>query len=261
MFQESKTIVIGNWKMHGSVQGNEIFLEKLLSTLEDINSADFVCGIAIPATYLFQFSSRLDNAPFCIGAQNVAQWEDSGAFTGEINAQMLAEFDCKFSIVGHSERRKYFGETDEIVARKASNLLKSGITPLICVGERQQERENGSAVQFVKNQIEEIVSVLGSNLLEKCSFAYEPVWAIGTGNVAKESDIEEMHGAIRTFLKGFIGQSLAQKISLLYGGSVNSENVLSIVDQENVDGILVGGASVSMETFGKLLEELVGSRH
>ena len=260
MFQENKTIVIGNWKMHGSVQGNEVFLEKLLSTLEDINSADFFCGIAMPAIYLFQFSSRLDSAPFCIGAQNVSQWEESGAFTGEINAPMLAEFDCEFSIVGHSERRKYFGETDEIVARKAGNLLKSGITPLICVGEGQQERENGSAVQFVKHQVEEIASFLGPDLLEKCSFAYEPVWAIGTGNVAKESDIEEMHGELRTFLEGFTSKSLAQDISLLYGGSVNSENVLSIVEQKDVDGILVGGASVSMETFGKLLERLASRR-
>ena len=258
MFQENKTIVIGNWKMHGSVQGNEIFLEKLLSTLEDINSADFFCGIAIPATYLFQFSSRLGNAPFCIGAQNVAQWEESGAFTGEINASMLAEFDCKFSIVGHSERRKYFGETDEIVAKKASNLLKSGIIPLVCVGEGQQERDNGSAVHFVKKQIEEITSFLGSERIQKCNFAYEPVWAIGTGKVAKESDIKEMHGAIRTFLEQATSKSSAEDISLLYGGSVNSENVLSIIDQENVDGILVGGASVSMETFGKLLEKLPG---
>ena len=138
MFQENKITVIGNWKMHGSVQSNEIFLEKLLSTLEDLNSSCLFCGIAMPAVYLFQFSSRLDNAPFCIGAQNVAQWAGSGAFTGEINAEMLAEFDCKFSIVGHSERRKYFGETNEIVARKASSLLESGISPLICVGEGQQ---------------------------------------------------------------------------------------------------------------------------
>ena len=258
MFQENKVIVIGNWKMHGSVQGNEVFLEQLFSTLEDLNSVDFYCGIAIPAIYLFQFSSRLDNAPFCIGAQNVGQWEDSGAFTGEINAQMLSEFDCKFSIVGHSERRKYFGETDEIVARKACNLLKSGITPLVCVGEGLEERENGSAVHFVKNQIEEIASFLGSDLLGKCSFAYEPVWAIGTGNVAKESDIEEMHGELRTFFESFMSKSLAKDISLLYGGSVNSENVVSIVNQENVDGILVGGASVSMETFGKLLGNLAG---
>ena len=260
MFQENKTTVIGNWKMHGLLQSNEIFLEKLLSTLEDLKPVDVSCGLALPSIYLFQFSSRLDNAPFCIGAQNVAQWESSGAFTGEINAQMLAEFDCKFSIVGHSERRKYFGETNEIVARKASSLLECGIAPLICVGEDQQEREDGLAVQFVKNQIEEIASFLSSDLLEKCSFAYEPIWAIGTGKVAEESDIAEMHGALRELLVKIIGEVLAQKISLLYGGSVNKKNVLSIANQENVDGVLVGGASVSMETFGKLLEKLAGRR-
>ena len=260
MFQENKITVIGNWKMHGSVQGNEIFLEKLLSTLEDLNSAEFFCGIALPSIYLFQFSSRLDSAPFFIGAQNVAQWEKSGAFTGEINAKMLAEFDCKFSIVGHSERRKYFGETNEIVARKASSLLECGIAPLVCVGEGLQERENGSAVYFVKNQIEETVSVLGPDLIKKCNFAYEPIWAIGTGKVAEESDILEMHSAIREFLEGFMGKSPAQDISLLYGGSVNAENVSSIVGQENVDGVLVGGASVSMETFGKLLENVATSK-
>ena len=259
MFQENKTTVIGNWKMHGSVQGNEIFLEKLLSTLEDLNSAQFFCGIAMPAIYLFQFSSRLDSAPFCIGAQNVSQWEESGAFTGEINAKMLAEFDCKFSIVGHSERRKFFGETNEIVAKKAGNLLKSEITPLICVGEGQQEREDGLAVQFVKNQIEEIASFLGAERIKYCNFAYEPIWAIGTGKVAKGSDISEMHGAVRELLVKIMGEVPAQNISLLYGGSVNSENVVSIVDLDNVDGVLVGGASVSMETFGKLLENLVGS--
>ena len=260
MFQENKTTVIGNWKMHGSVQSNEIFLEKLLSTLEDLNSTHFSCGIAMPAVYLFQFSSRLDNAPFCIGAQNVAQWAESGAFTGEINARMLAEFDCKFSIVGHSERRKYFGETDEIVARKAITLLEFGITPLICVGEGQQERKDGLAVQFVKSQIEEIASVLGSDRIKNCNFAYEPVWAIGTGKVAEESDITEMHGAVRGLLMKIMGEVSAQNISLLYGGSVNAENVSSIADQDNVDGILVGGASVSMETFGKLLERLADRR-
>ena len=249
-------MVIGNWKMYGSVQSNEIFLEELLSTLEDLSSAEFFCGIALPSIYLFQFSSRLDNAPFCIGAQNVAQWEESGAYTGEINAKMLAEFDCKFSIVGHSERRKYFGETNDVVARKAGNHLKNDITPLVCVGEGQKERENGSAVHFVKNQIEEIASMLGMERVRRCNFAYEPIWAIGTGNVAKGSDIGEMHGAIRTVLKQFTSESSAQEISLLYGGSVNFENVSSIVEQENVDGILVGGASVSMETFGKLLEKL-----
>ncbi len=260
MFQENKTAVIGNWKMHGSVQSNEIFLEKLLSTLEDLNSAHFFCGIAMPAIYLFQFSSRLDNAPFCIGAQNVAQWAGSGAFTGEINAEMLAEFDCKFSIVGHSERRKYFGETNEIVAKKASHLLESGIVPLVCVGEGQLERDDGSAVHFVKNQLEEIVSFLGLEQIKKCNFAYEPIWAIGTGKVARESDIAEMHGAVRTLLVELLGDAPAQNVSLLYGGSVNSENVLSIVDQDNVDGILVGGASVSMETFGKLLGQVAAKR-
>ena len=260
MFQENKTTVIGNWKMHGSVQSNERFLEKLLSTFEDQKPANFFCGIAMPAIYLFQYSSRLDNAPFCIGAQNVAQWQESGAFTGEINAEMLAEFDCKFSIVGHSERRKYFGETDEIVARKASSLLASGIIPLVCVGEGQRERENGSAIRYVKNQIEDIASYLGSEQIQKCNFAYEPIWAIGTGEVAKESDIAEMHGAVRALLVELMGEGSAQNISLLYGGSVNAENVLSIVDQDNVDGILVGGASVSMETFGKLLENLAVRR-
>ena len=250
--------VVGNWKMHGSVQTNEIFLEKLLSTLEDLNSANFFCGIALPAVYLFQFSSRLDNAPFCIGAQNVSQWEEAGAFTGEINARMLAEFDCKFSIVGHSERRKYFGETNEIVARKASSLLESGISPLICVGEGQQEREDGLAVQFVKNQIDEIASFLGSEQIKHCNFAYEPIWAIGTGKVARESDIAEMHVAARALLVKMVGEAPAQNISILYGGSVSAENVLSIANQENVDGILVGGASVSMETFGKLLRALSG---
>ena len=261
MFQENKVTVVGNWKMHGSVQSNEVFLEKLLSTLEDLNLSELSCGIAIPAIYLFQFSSRLDNAPFYLGAQNVGQWEKFGAYTGETSAKMLAEFDCTFSIVGHSERRKYFEETNEVIAKKASNLLESGIVPLVCVGEGNLERENGSAVHFVKNQIEEIVSFLGAESIKKCNFAYEPIWAIGTGRVAKESDIKEMHGAIRTLLVELIGKASARNISLLYGGSVSSENVLSIVDQENVDGVLVGGASVTMETFGKLLKNLAVSRH
>ena len=259
MFEGNKTTVIGNWKMHGSVQNNEIFLEKLLSKLEDLGPADFFCGIAMPAIYLFQFSSRLDNAPFHIGAQNVAQWEGPGAFTGEINARMLAEFDCKFSIVGHSERRKYFGETNEIVAKKASNLLESGIAPLVCVGEGQQERENGVALEFVQDQLEQIYSQLGVERLKNCNFAYEPIWAIGTGKSASEEDIREMHAVLRGFLENCLGEDLAQEISLLYGGSVNADNVVSIVQQENVDGVLVGGASVSMETFGKLLETITGS--
>tara|TARA_B100000963_G_C22579129_1_gene649982 strand:+ start:513 stop:1256 length:744 start_codon:yes stop_codon:yes gene_type:complete len=245
--------------MHGSVQNNEVFLEELLSTMEDISSGDYECGIAIPSIYLFQFSSRSDIGSFHLGAQNVAQWRDFGAYTGEINAKMLLEFDCKFSIVGHSERRKYFGETNEIVATKANHLLDCGIVPLVCVGEDQQERENDAAVEFVTQQVEQICSLIGPEKIKKCIFAYEPIWAIGSGKVAAESDIKEMHEVLRNFLESFIDENAAHDIPLLYGGSVSDKNVISIVQTENVDGVLVGGASVSMETFGKLLQNVSGN--
>ena len=247
--------------MNGAISDNEAFLNDLLKLLERLDLGGVICGIAVPSIYLFQFSSRLVDNPFLLGSQDVSAREDNGPFTGEISAKMLTEFDCSFSIVGHSERRENFLESNEDIAKKATQLLQYGITPVVCVGENSVLRKNGDAVAFVAGQIDELSSFLSKELLGKCKFAYEPIWAIGTGKTALTSDVREMHTTIRRSLIKNIGEDSGLQIPILYGGSVNADNVLEIMSEECVDGVLVGGASVRMDSFGDLLEKAVNRLH
>ena len=247
--------------MNGAISDNESFLNDLLKLLERLDTGGLVCGIAVPSLYLFQFSSRLLDNSFLLGAQDVSAREDNGPFTGEVSAKMLAEFDCSFSIVGHSERRENFLESNEDIAKKATQLLKHGITPVVCVGENLVLRKNGDADAFVAGQIDELSSFLSKELLVKCKFAYEPIWAIGTGTTALTSDVREMHNLIRPSLIKNIGDEYGLRIPILYGGSINADNVLGIMSEECVDGVLIGGASIRMDSFGDLLEKAVNRLH
>ena len=243
--------------MHGSIEENESFLESLFSRLESLNGG-INCGIAVPYPYLFQFSSRLVLPNFLLGAQNVSKHASMGAFTGEVNAKMISEFGCSFSIVGHSERRSFFQESDDDVSYKVLSLLELGIKPIICVGESLEIRDSGKAFIFVENQINKIVKSIGINKFKQCSLAYEPIWSIGTGNIASSDDVQLMQSSIRGLCAKYVGTNAAEKMDLIYGGSVKASNVNSFLQQSDVDGVLVGGASIDVLNFISILESAEG---
>ncbi len=245
--------VVGNWKMNGSIAANEALLSTLLSQIEvDAPRADVQCGVAVPFPYLFQAAVRLKGHSVAWGAQDVST-ENSGAFTGEVSAAMLSEFECSFALVGHSERRARHGETDAVVAQKASQLLGAGITPVVCVGESLSVRDSGTAEEVVCAQVEAVASVLEkSNQLHLAAFAYEPIWAIGTGRSATPDQAEAMHRAIRQSLSR-INAEAAQTVRVLYGGSVKAATAAELFAQENIDGALVGGAALSATEFHQIL--------
>ena len=239
--------------MHGSIKENENFLESLFSRLESLNNG-INCGIAVPYPYLFQFSSRLFLPNFSLGAQSVSKHAVMGAFTGEVNAKMISEFGCSFSIVGHSERRSFFQESDDDVGYKVLSLLDLGILPIICVGESHEIRDSGKAFTYVENQINHIVKIIGINKFKQCTLAYEPIWAIGTGNTASSEEVQLMQSSIRGLCVKHVGSNAAQNMDLIYGGSVKPSNVKSFLQQSDIDGVLVGGASIDVVDFIKILD-------
>ena len=239
--------------MFGSIKDNENFLESLFARLEGLNE-NISCGIAVPHPYLFQFSSRLMLPNFLLGAQNVAKHSDMGPFTGEVNAKMISEFGCSFSIVGHSERRSLFQESDGDVSKKILSLLDLEIQPIVCIGETLEIRDSGKASFFVENQVNQIVEHVGIENFKKCTLAYEPIWAIGTGRTATSEQIQLMQNSIRSVCTNYVGSKEADEMKLIYGGSVNPSNVEWILKQNDVDGVLVGGASTDIMDFIKILD-------
>lgn len=250
--------VVGNWKMNGSMVDNEMLLSKVLELMSQHNAtgsdALAQCGVAVPAPYLFQAAVRLKGQAVSWGAQDVSA-ETSGAFTGEISVSMLQDFEAEFALVGHSERRARHGETYAMVAQKAVALVKGGLTPVVCVGESLQARDAGQAVEVVCGQVRVVARALhelGSDRLAGATFAYEPIWAIGTGRSASPEQAQEIHGAIRAALAEFDAQA-AQQVRVLYGGSVKAANAAELFAQPDIDGALVGGASLDANEFVSIL--------
>ncbi len=245
--------VVGNWKMNGSIAANEALLSDFLSQIEaKPPTSDVQCGVAVPFPYLFQAAVRLKGHDIAWGAQDVST-ETSGAFTGEVAVSMLAEFECSFALVGHSERRGRHGETDAVVAQKAKQLLSTGLTPVVCVGESLAVRDSGTAERVVCAQVEAVATVLAqANQLHHAAFAYEPIWAIGTGRSATPEQAETMHRAIRESISRIDAQA-AQRVRVLYGGSVKAATAAELFAQENIDGALVGGAALSATEFYQIL--------
>lgn len=248
--------VVGNWKMNGSMVENELLLSGLLERLErlaqDANPPAAECGVAVPAPYLFQAAVRLKDRGLAWGAQDVSD-QAKGAFTGEISADMLADFEASFSLVGHSERRARQGETDALVAAKALVLVSAGCVPVICVGEPLQVRDQGRALQVVCEQVRVVAQALApSGKLAQVAFAYEPIWAIGTGRSASPEQAQEMHAAMRVTLSE-IDQEAAASVRLLYGGSVKAVTAQALFAQPDIDGALVGGASLDAQEFVNIL--------
>ena len=251
-----KTFVCGNWKMHKTADEALFLVKQLLIGIDAFWYEKVEVAVAPPFVYLFPLSRLLRGTPIGLSAQDVF-WEMEGAFTGEVSPAMLKDLGCRYCIVGHSERRSYFGETDEDVNRKVKALISCGIVPIVCVGERLEEREAGKVKEVVERQVKGALDGVEIASPSDIVIAYEPVWAIGTGRVATPEDAQEVHAFIRELLKDMWGE-LADKIRILYGGSVKPDNVASLVAQPDIDGALVGGASLKAESFIEIVKNAGG---
>lgn len=238
-------LVVGNWKMNGSLASNRKLVKGMLEDRR-INRAGVV--LASPFAYLLQLADLLQLSPMALAAQDVSQFGNDGAYTGEVSASMLANVGCRYVLVGHSERRQYLAESGEVLGQKLQNALKAQLTPILCVGETLAERESGQYPEVIRQQLAILSGVTAGQLM----VAYEPVWAIGTGKVASLEQIEEMHNAIKAAgLQRFPGSG---SIRVLYGGSVKADNAGSIMSLKSVDGALVGGASLDVDSFGTICQ-------
>ena len=235
-------LVVGNWKMNGALSGNAALLDALVAGWREQPSG---CGlvVCVPFPYLAQARERLQGTPIAWGAQDVSE-HASGAYTGEVSGGMIAEFGCRYVIVGHSERRQLHGESDALVAAKAGAALAAGLTPIVCVGETLAEREAALTGTIVGRQIDQVLESLGS-AIGRTVVAYEPVWAIGTGRTATPEQAQEVHALLR----GRLGAAGAGDVSLLYGGSVKAGNAGALFAMDDLDGALVGGASLEADQF------------
>ncbi|MEX0780698.1 MAG: triose-phosphate isomerase [Balneolales bacterium] len=246
-----KAFIAGNWKMNMGPKETATFLRKL-AELKPNASGKVDAAICPPTISLPAASSLQDGLNVAIGAQNV-HYEENGAFTGEVSTSMLKEVGCKYSILGHSERRQFFGETDDIINRKVSKCLADGITPIVCVGELLDERKEGAHFDVVKLQLSDSLKNLTAKQVDNLVIAYEPVWAIGTGETASPEQAQEMHAFIRKELVGLFNDGVAQKIRILYGGSMKPANAEELLRKVDVDGGLIGGASLKPDSFTELL--------
>jgi triosephosphate isomerase len=255
MHPSRRPLVAGNWKMfHGGLSGVEL-AAAIVEVASQTPNVDVVIGP--PFTALAAAAHECEGSGVTLAAQNLYP-KDSGAFTGEISAPMLKEAGCRWVIVGHSERRQHFGETSEFVAKKVEAALAAGLVPILCVGETLAEREAGSTLAVVKRQLDPCLSIL-AGAAESCAIAYEPVWAIGTGKTAGPAEAEEVHHAIRGWLAASSGAAaLADRTRILYGGSVKPDNARDLLACPNVDGALVGGASLEASSFGAIAKAAEG---
>ncbi len=247
-----RMLIAGNWKMHKTVREALELVDGLLGEL----ASEPGCEVAVmpPFTALYAVSKRLEGTFVALGAQNV-HWEENGAFTGEISPLMLSELGCRYGIVGHSERRHIFGEPDHWIADKAVALQRVGIVPVICVGERIEERDAGEAQSVVSAQLKGSTKGMRWEGDSLPVIAYEPVWAIGTGKTATPELAQEMHGFIRQWLRDALGEGVADRVRILYGGSVKPENAKGLLAQRDIDGALVGGASLEPRSFAGIVRE------
>lgn len=243
--------IAGNWKMYKTVGEAVDLVRQLRKEFSKPVDRDIV--IAPPFTALYPVAKVLKDSKIHLCAQNL-HWKEEGAYTGEISAGMLADAGCKYVIIGHSERRKFFNEDGLKINRKIKTALKFDLRPIFCVGENLSERESGRTFIVVEKQIEEGLINLSSDDIEKVIIAYEPVWAIGTGKTATPDQAEEAHRFIRNVTARSYGEETSGKIVILYGGSVNPENIGNLMDQPDIGGVLVGGASLDVETFIKIVK-------
>ena len=241
-----RLIIAGNWKMNLTLAASLELAESLKKAASGINKVDI--AVCPPSVYVSAVATALKGTNIGVGAQNV-YFEKEGAYTGEISADMLNDVGCQYVILGHSERRNIMGESSEQVNLKARAALAAGLIPIVCVGELLREREAGTTEQVVRRQFDGSFSGISAEEMKKCIIAYEPVWAIGTGKVATPEQAEEVHAAIRKMIEKNYNKEVAETVRIQYGGSVNDKNAQEILAKPNVDGALVGGASLKVEPF------------
>ena len=237
-----KKLIAGNWKMNGSLEANAALVQALLS-----DASDWACDVAVcvPPVYLAQVQGLVQGSRLSLGAQDVSQRE-LGAFTGEVSAAMLKDFGVRYCIVGHSERRQYHQESDATVALKVQRVLAAGITPIVCVGETLAQRDAGLTEEVVKRQLAAVVHTNG-HCISEIVLAYEPVWAVGTGKTASPQQAQQVHHVLRTQLQA--ASQHADRVRILYGGSMNASNAAALMAQPDVDGGLIGGAALQAAAF------------
>jgi len=245
-----RKLVVGNWKMHGDIHSNQLLLESLIKNLKDFENADYV--VCVPNPYLHQTRSLLESTNIAWGGQNVNQYKE-GAFTGAVSTHMLTDFGCTYVILGHSERRVLFHETNLTAAARFDASLRAGLTPILCVGETLAEHEAGLTEVIVASQMDAVMATLGEKEFAKAMqlnmvFAYEPVWAVGTGRTASPEQAQSVHAFIRNRIARRDAEAAA-KVRIVYGGSVKSQNAKELFAKPDVDGGLVGGASLNAEEF------------
>jgi triosephosphate isomerase len=240
-----RKLVAGNWKMHGVLAQNAALLDALRSGMASMPTVD--CVVCVPFPFLAQAQQKLSGSNVKWGAQDVHQM-DKGAYTGEVSAAMLQEFACSHVIVGHSERRAFYGESSHLVAEKFLAAQQSGMTPILCVGETLEQRENGITEEVVAEQLDAVIQLAGVQALRNAVVAYEPVWAIGTGKTASSAQAQAVHAFIRQRVASLDGQ-IASGLCILYGGSVKANNAAELFAMSDIDGGLIGGASLVADEF------------
>ena len=250
MNAKRRPIIAGNWKMNKTTVEARELASKLIPLIAGIKERDIV--LAPPFTALQSVAGVIKGTGIALSAQNL-HWEDKGAFTGEISAEMLLDLGCKYVIIGHSERRQFFSESDETVNKKLRQALNKGLLPIVCVGETLKEREAGKANDVIERQVAGALKGVTAAEMQKVTIAYEPVWAIGTGKTATPDQANEIHSFIRKKCEIAYGKEIADVLRIQYGGSVTPENVSTLMAMPDIDGALVGGASLKPESFAALV--------
>ena len=238
--------IAGNWKMYKTVHEAVVFVKELRSLVKDITDVEIV--VAPPFTAVHAVAEAARNTNIGVAAQDL-HWEREGAFTGEVSAAMLKEAGAEYVIIGHSERRRYFQETDAVVNRKLMAALAAQLTPIVCIGETLEERERGETLRVLDRQLKDGLDKLAGEQVADLVIAYEPVWAIGTGRTATAAQAEEAHAHIRTRLRQWFGADAAERGHVIYGGSVKPDNIRELISEADVDGALVGGACLDVQSF------------
>jgi triosephosphate isomerase (TIM) len=245
-----RPIIVGNWKMHKTISEAVALVQALTSSVVDIHDVDV--GVAPPFTALQAVAEALQDSSIVVVAQNM-HWEAQGAFTGEVSPGMLSEAGCRRVIIGHSERRQYFGETDETVNKKLHAALAAHLDPIVCIGETLAQRDSNTTFAVLEQQIRRGLEGIAAEGMDRLVIAYEPIWAIGTGKTATPAQAQEVHAFIRGLVEKLHGKALAEELRIQYGGSVNAGNIQALMTQPDVDGALVGGASLDASSFAQIV--------
>ncbi len=243
-------LVAGNWKMNNSLDESLTLVKEIKERSHDVKNTEIV--VAPPFTALYTVASAIKGSNISLSSQNIF-WEEKGAYTGEISPAMLTDTGCKYTIIGHSERRQYFGETNETVNKRIKAALAHKLTPIFCVGETLKEQESGETFKVIEAQLKGGLSGIDEGGFENIVLAYEPVWAIGTGKTATPQQAEDVHQHIRNLLRKLFGTEPSEKNRILYGGSVTPANASELFKQPNIDGGLVGGASLKADSFSEII--------